>query len=270
MFRYKNIIMEKIWNFLNSKVFLYILVGLVIMFFIGTLSQNSNLKDDIERHNQNIIAMNDTISEERQKNGDLQVSIDGYVAEGDELKKINKDLYDKVENQEGKVITLSNAIFFLKQDTAELRKALKNAINKPAIKENDSLYHLGWVLPYQYDSLNYDIFTGNTSVILSGDESLIKKISVINHSTEIIKRESQIDLTFGQKEEDGRIRVFAQSKYPGFTAKSLKGVYVDYPKKKHWFQGWSVGIGSTVGWDVYHGRTTIVIGPTISYSIYQW
>ena len=41
-------------------------------------------------------------------------------------------------------------------------------------------------------------------------------------------------------------------------------------KKKHWFTGFGVGIGATAGFNITQGGYGFVVGPTISYNIFQW
>ena len=41
-------------------------------------------------------------------------------------------------------------------------------------------------------------------------------------------------------------------------------------KKKHWFTGFSVTLGISPSYDLLKGAPTIVVGPTLGYSIYQW
>ena len=59
----------------------------------------------------------------------------------------------------------------------------------------------------------------------------------------------------------------------------MKGVFIDPNTnkdikkligKKHWFTGFSLSIGITPTWDFIQKQPTIVIGPALGYSIYQW
>jgi hypothetical protein len=86
----------------------------------------------------------------------------------------------------------------------------------------------------------------------------------------MLSRTTQIELVWGQKWENKQLRVFATSKYPGFSVNSLEGVLLSNKDKKHWFNGFSVGMGMTPGWDLFNSRTAFVIGPTFSYNIYTY
>jgi len=269
MKKYLNII----WNFLNSKVFTYIVIIIAIIILVSTCSKNEKLKDEVTRNNQNISALTDTIITIKTKNGNLQSSINGYIVSEKELKDLNKNLYNLVDQQKGKVITLNNIIFQLKQDTSDLNRYI-NENKTPPEKINDSTYDINWTLSYIYDSLNYDIYKGQTRIGLTGNSLFLKEVKIKHNYTKLLDRESQINLIWGQKWEkingENKLRIFAESAHPAYRAKLLEGVYVDYPKQKHWFTGFGIGPGIIIGYDVLHARPALVFGIDFHYTIYQW
>jgi len=273
----KKITWTKVWSFIKSKIFIaLIIVGLIIVSAV----QCSRIRD-LKRHeainNQNQIALHDSLKTERTKNGELNVSIAGFIASEKDLKKLNKELYDKVHAQDGQILSLNHVIVVLKQDTATLRKTLdeKNKIIEGMYQINDSTFVAGWTLPFKYDANNFDQFTGKTYIgVLSKYPLVLKHID-----TELEKRVTQIDLIWGQKVEKGQLRVFVQSAYPGFSVQSMEGVLIDpnknpyikdLLKKKHWFQGFGVGPGVNFGWDVINAKPTIVVGASLHYNIYTF
>jgi hypothetical protein len=268
---------KKIWSFLNSKVAGYILVVCLALFIIQTCQNNFDLKNENKRHEKNEIALIDTIKNEKLKNGAAQVTISGLVASKEELQYLNKGLFDEVELQKGKVISINRTVISLTQTIEMLNKyidSLNSSAGAPIIL-NDSTYILPWKLAYKYDSTNFDIFKGETKVGIDLKTKTLKPInlsdiSLLNNGSRLIERTTQIDLTFGQKYEGKQLRVFVNSKYPGFSAKSLEGVLINPPDKQHWFNGWSVGIGATAGFNLGTGGYGLVVGPTFSYNIYNW
>ena len=192
------------------------------------------------------------------------------------MKEQNKDLSDRVKNQNGRIISLNHTVFNLKQDTALLHDSINFllAIIGDAEKINDSTWNLPWQLQYTWDPTNYDIFRGHT--LLRVDTNTHK---VTHLNTLMDFRDSQIDLTFGEKVVDGKYNVYVESKYPGLSTKSMEGVFIDpnsnkdikkLIEKQHWFTGFSLSVGITPGYDFINQRPTIVVGPTLGYSIYQW
>lgn len=264
-------VLNVIWGFLNSKVFGYVLIGITLFFLLGTCGRISDLKEEDKKKEQNISALTDSIKTVVKKNGDLEVSIDGYVATAKELKDFNERLSEQVKQQKGKVITLNNIVFRLKQDSTDLANALDDLKAKYGDPEkvNDSTYNFPWTLPYVYDSTNYDIFTGKTQVGLRGQYDP-NKIILTHNKTWGVNRESQVGLTWGQKYVDGKLKVYATTSHPGFKAKLLEGVYVDYPEKQHWLTGFGVGPQFGVGYDFLNNQPAFTIGIGIQYNIFQW
>jgi len=269
--------LTKIWNFLKSKTFIILLILALIGYSAGQYSLITNLKRQQSITEQNVHALKDSLTLERKKSGELLVSISGYVATEKELKVLNKNLYDKVKAQSGKIVSLNNSVIQLIQDTTMLRKYLaqKDAIIEAMLKINDSTFVAGWTLPFKYDENNYDIFTGKTYIGVGSKEPLI----LVHNNTELVKRITQIDLTWGQKIEKGKLKIFIESKYPGFSVTQLEGVFIDpntnpyikdLMKKRKWFTGFGAGIGTTVGYDIFSGNPGMVIGATVMYNIYQF
>jgi hypothetical protein len=267
-------VLEKIWKFLNSRIVLYAAIVVAAILFVGTCSRNGNLKDKINRKDQNISALTDSVQTVTLKNGDLQSSRDAYMATAKELREYNKDLSDQIKAQDGRIVTLSNIVFQLKQDTAALREYIRNLPDpEPPLQENDSTWKVSWALRYDYDSTNYDIYKGNTRIGLRGPLDL-SQVSVFHKGTELTFRESQISLTWGQKWEgtgkNKRLKVYAQTAHPAFQTKLLEGTYVDYPTKKHWFTGFGVGPQLGLGYDPFGQKPALYLGFGIHYNIYQF
>jgi len=273
----KKIDWKKIWSFIKSKIFIaIIIIGLIILNAMQC-SRIKELKRQQDISDQNNIALNDSIKYEKQKNGDLQASIAIYIASEKELKDLNRDLYDRIKEQDGRIISLGEAIVQLKQDSAILARYLveKEKIISDLKKVDENTYVAPWSLRYQYDSLNFDVFTGRTYIGVSLKDSL----KLYHLDTELIKRLTQIDLIWGQKVEKGQYRVFLQSGYPGFTAAQLQGVLIDpntnrdikrLIKEKHWFPGFTIGLGATGGFNITTGKYGLVVGPTITWNIYKF
>jgi uncharacterized coiled-coil protein SlyX len=278
------IILKVIWNFINSRIFPFIMIVIVLMFWARSCQKSGDLEREIAFREQNILALNDTITTIVTKSGGLNSSITAHIASEKQLKELNKDLYDKLDDQKGKVLTLNKSVIKLKQDKATLQKyldELKSDIGE-AEQINDSTYQLPWTLRYQYDSLNYDEFSGRTEITALNYHrgGLPTPIIEINHKrTWLESRVTQVDLVFGQRVEGDKLRVFIQSAYPGFTAQSLEGVLIDPNKNpyikslikpKRWFVGFNVGVGTTIGINALTGVPAVAIGPTFNFGIYSF
>ena len=265
----------KIWNFINSKIFVILIIAGLIAANAWQYSKNSEAKRQEIINNQNRLALTDSLKIEKNKNGESMTTIAGYIASEKQLRSINKGLSEQVDAQKGDVISLNNAVIRLTLENKELKKYLneKETIIGELIKVDSNNFVAPWTLSYKYDSVNYDKFSGLTHIGVKG--------KIFKHlNTEMIKRETQIEVTFGQTVVDKKVlRVFIMSKYPGFSVKSMEGVLIDpntnpliksLMKKPHWFTGFGVGPSVNLGWDVAHARPTLVTGVSFHYNIYQW
>jgi hypothetical protein len=268
--------MKKLWNFLNSRVFLYLVSILIVIFLAGQCKRISDLKKETYINDQNIGALKDSIRIAETKNGKLQAEKTAFFGKESDLKKINESLYKDLKNQKGKVVTLNRTVLTLNQNIEELNKyidSLESAPQDPIFNDLDSTWTVPWTLSYTYDTNNFDIFKGFTKIDIIGENN-------IRHiSTRMTNRQSSISLTFGQKVEDGKLRVFVQSGYPGLTPSSLEGVLIDpnsnkylrqLSTKRHWFTGFGVGPNLDIGYDLINQRPSIFIGVGVHYSIYSW
>ena len=256
----KNII-KGIWTVINSRIFLVLLFVAALAFGAQRCSVIQDLKRDQQIKDQNISALTDSLHFERNKNGDLNVIIDGYISSVKDLKNLNKGLFDEVKNQKGKVLSLNNVIIKLEQDKKDLQKYIDELKSKfDSIQQiNDSTYMIPWILAYTYDSTNFDVFSGQTRIGALYDPTAPYLIRMNNLGSNLIHRETQIELTWGQKVVNDKLKVFVTSPYPGFTVESMQGVLIDpnnnpYIKdlieKRHWFTGFSIGIGLSPGYNI--------------------
>lgn len=278
----KKIDWNKIWKFIKNikKEIYYALVLIILLIIIAQqCSSNHNLKREKQISDQNADAAKNELLIEKKKNGELLVSVSGYIATEKELKTLNKQLWEKVKAQDGQIISLSHSIILLKQDSTMLAKYLveKDKLIEKLIKIDSNTYAAPWKLTYVYDkdTNNYDIFTGKTYIAVSNKNPL----ELVHVDTKLIERLTKIDLSWGQKVEKDKLRVFIDSKYPGFTVQQLEGVLLDpnsnpfikdLIKKKHFFTGFSLGPNISVGYNFIQNEPALIIGFGLQYNIYQW
>ncbi|MFW6377193.1 MAG: hypothetical protein ACOCZ5_00970 [bacterium] len=250
------------------------------MSVLHTCNQRKDAEQEVEKQQQNIEALNDTIEKSRTKIGKQEESIKSFITSVNNLRELNSKLHTDLDNTKGNVASLSRLVASLKQDTSKLRESLNELKSDlgDITQVNDTTYQIPWKLHYTYDSLNYDEFSGKTLFSVSNKDPL-----KFNHeNTEITDRESQIELTWGQKIVDDKLKVFVQTNYPGFTSESLRGVLID-PKDNElfekycptsrsqgWFKGLSISVGATSYYDIKNERVGFVIGPSIGIDIYSW
>lgn len=285
-------------SFLFSKTFMVIVIIVIALLFGRSCAKlrESERQNEIKQHN--IEALNDTVKMERTKSGTLEATVAGFISSEKDLKKLNKELYNEIKDQNGRVISLNKIIFQLKQDSNELRahiNYLESIMSQP-IQLNDSMYCVPWALGYDWDSTNFERFVGETTIgivvkkqsftyLLNKDNTQFNtqfnaSFELKHYQTEIMQRTAQIDLTFGQEIVNDRLRVFVSTKYPGFTARSMQGWMIDpntdpdiknLMKKKKWLPNtWSIGGGPSFGYNVLTNKPYLGIGVNINYNLLQW
>jgi hypothetical protein len=272
-----NKILDVVWTLLNSRVFYFIIIALLVVFGLRKCGNEKDLKIENKILEQNVSAANDSIRLYKTKTGELQAQKQLYIKTEKELKKENSELYKRIKEQDGRIISLSRTVIKLKQDTSILHDSIRylNSVIGEAVQIDSNTWMLPWELEYKWDETNYDIFKGKTFVSVDNQNPLKLK----HDNTLLYFRESQIDITFGEKVVDGKYNVFIQSAYPGFTPESMEGVYIDpntnkdikgLIKKNHWFTGFSFAVSATIGYDVVRQQPAIVVGPSLNYNIYSW
>ena len=202
---------QAVWAFLNSRLFLIILIVLLLLVGLGEYKRIVDLKQDVARHEQNNSALTDSLHFERSKNGDLLVSIDGYISSEKELKDLNRELYDEVRKQKGQILMLSNTIVTMRQDSASLAEhvdSLEVLIGE--LKKDGDKYTAPWSIAYNFDEKNGFKVVGSTVVQVTS----VEPFEMRHDSTYLTSYENRIGITYGQKVEDNKLRVFIQSNYP--------------------------------------------------------
>lgn len=282
----KNFI-KGVWVVLNSRLFLF---GVIVLLFMYGLTKCSNMKDlkvDNAKLEQNVSAANDTIDLYKTKTGALQAEKEIFIKSEKELKAENSDLYKQIKDQKGNIISLNRTVIRLRQNEKMLNDSIKtlHKIIGEIVQVDKNTWMIPWELNYDWDETNFDYFKGETfiSVATNPDGTFKLKpdgtLNIKHDDTRFLNRDSQIDITFGEKVEDGKYHVYIQSRYPGFTPESLEGVFIDpntnkdiqnLIKKKHWFTGFSVAISLTAGYDPIGQKAALVVGPSLSYNIYSW
>jgi len=267
--------LKLIWDFLNSRIFVIILIVVLILIGVGECKRIVDLNREVDQHEQNIGALTDSLKFERTKSGELLVSIDGYISTEKELKNLNKALWDEVQGQKGKVLMLTHTIISMKQDSADLAKTVdKLNVIIGELKQSGNKYTAPWSIPHVFKGENYFTIRGATVVQVTSKDPFKMR----HDTTYLTSFENQISVTYGQKVESNKLRVYIQSDYPGFTVKSMEGVLIDpnewpsifKPTKRHWFTGFGIGPELTIGYDFLNSKPAMVVGVGLHYNIYEW
>ena len=125
-----------------------------------------------------------------------------------------------------------------------------------------------------YDEHNFFKVEGSTVVQVTS----VEPFEMRHDTTYLTEYENRISITYGQKVENDKLRIYIQSQYPGFSVESMEGVLIDpnewpsvfKPTKRHWFTGFGVGPNISMGYDFLNSKPSFILGVGIQYNIYEW
>ncbi|MFA5585870.1 MAG: hypothetical protein WDA02_04925 [Saccharofermentanales bacterium] len=278
-----------VWKFLNSKIFLYLVLILIGAFLFNMYTNNEDLKLKNIKSEQNISALSDSLTTYITKYNRLNSTIPGFLSTEKELKDLNRSLYDEIKKQNGNVLSLNRTVLRLKKDSTDLSNRITSILGAP-YQLNDSTYSMNWLF---IDNEYGDKFGGVTTVGLNikdrtllfnnaniDSKFLFNSIELKHISSKLTSQEINIDLIFGQKIVDDKLMIFAETNRKDINFTNMDGFFIDpnnndyiksLIKRRQWFPGtFSIGVGATAGYDILHARPALTIGITGQYTIFQW
>lgn len=199
----------------------------------------------IDNYKQNKRALTDSIEYAKTKNGELEASKSVLVADNKTLKELNKNLSDELKKEKGTVVYINQTETVISHDTIYMSSGI-----------NDGKFH------FAYDTVYSE---GNEQHIAIDGE--VDSSSV---NAAITKNEIGVSLITGLKREDGVVKIFVRSDYPGFNVTKLEGAVVQQDdeifkaKEKHFIIGPQIGVG------VGRGGITPYIGAGLTYKIFAF
>jgi len=213
--------MKKIINLIleNITIVLTLLLFLVALLLFRSCNKAALLKKEVEyerqRVEQNLKAFNDSIELYKTKTG---VGYKKAIANMSiqELKENNKDLYNKIKEEEGivKTIVQTKIVYKTKEevDTPNYLEELEN--NKYSLNFN-----------YNDDTLS---FRGKSlfKAIPYIDDSSKANLTIVPDNTQLSNLQLSINLTTGIKEENGIDKIFIKSNSDNIQIKELYGADV--------------------------------------------
>lgn len=250
-------ILSIIWEWIkkNNK---FVLIGLMVLFFILFLDQcnrKNNIKDESE---QNLYALSDTLHTVLTKNKKIETEKGLLVMSEAELKKAKKDLYDELQVEKGKVKVIIEEVIVIKHDTLYLHDTI--------VKLPNSNYLLKWDYNKTYDQYNYNIIAGESKIHI---DTTVKPINVVSLGSTITKNEIGLNLITGIKKEDGKLKIFVRSDYPGFSVTKIDGCDLSESKDLKKYKRFGVGPNISIGVGTAL-KPEIFIGIGIQYNIFRF
>lgn len=225
---------------------------LLIFGLVNAWSNNRMLKKNAK---QNQKAFKNELKIEKNKNGELQTSVEVWKGKANDLKEYSKELNEEIEAvKKSKVKVITKIISTYSNDTIEINNKI------------DSLGKGNYELQWKYSS-------EDSSRILEGISRFNAKLDTsslslkINPGQTIInKDELKLSLVVGVKnnKETGFDEIFVTPKTHGITISGLEGAIIEKPKsnKKN-----KTAIGFQIGYGIGLNSNNIRLAPYIGIGI---
>lgn len=255
----------------NWKVLTFMSVALLVILNLKSCEENRRLQAEIRLKENNLIALRDTVRQEKLKNGDIQQVKVALLSDLKDLKELNSDLFDEVKKQKTQV-------FYLSKLTAELSDKVGG------MSSGDS-HHFDPVSGKDVLTWNFDTTGSNWSRSLNGFTafSILSDCNGyrITPGTSFLENLTyNFSITTGLKESEkypGSLEIFVNSTYPGMNFTDIQGSVVNPSEFKKYLpsekpKNWSFGPYFGVGYGVTLQNTpqllpTLNIGLGVQYKI---
>lgn len=236
----------------DSRYFYWFLIGLLIIALIFTSKSCENAKEiakEATRKAQdaqnNIDALKDTVRQDRDKLGRLQYLKLSFVSDVENLKNLNKDLYEEVKAMKGKVIGMSKTIVEIK-GTLE-GDTIKGNPNTPVALKNDTLFHNS---TFKDSGKDWErLIQTKSAFYIKGANPDTK----IFHQYDILQKDRlnlSIKAALVRRESDGKYEYVLSTSYPeanlipeGFVDPMMFKDYFPKEEQDRWIIGPYIGAG---------------------------
>jgi hypothetical protein len=229
----------------RKDILLIAVIAILCLLLFRQCDSNLDLKSQIEIQNMNLDALKDTVRVQKNKAGEATYVRKALLADKKSLEKLNKDLKDELDKQEGKVIVIERVVTETKVDTQYVNNFLSSYGNNK--------FSLDWKYDSTFSANNYRKFSGKSFFIV---DTLNNK--VLPGITRIDQDEMGFSFVTGLREKDKALEIFVTPKYPGMTVTQIEGAVIDpyksdvlkkmFPNKKFSLGPYvGVGVGAGVG-----------------------
>ena len=247
--------MKTILQKINLNTILMIGIVVLIAMYLLQCNGKSNLKDELKISKMNQIALGDSITTYKSKNGTLVYEKSILIASKKDLKDLNKDLYDEIKDLKKKPKIIFKEKIVVKHDTTKLETKI--------VRYPDGSIGLKWDRDTTFSDGNFQKLAGETKFKL--DTTGIP--SDINTTLDI--NEFGISFTTGLTEGDDTYEIFIKSNYPGFTVTDIQGAIIDKnmitSDESSFVFGPSIGPGLVFNGNGVHAG--VIVGATVTWNL---
>jgi len=246
-----------------------LLVGVILLLVKCNNDSRKNLEAQSIISKNNIQVLNDSVKYLKGENGQVIAERGILIANKKDLKEINSQLYNKINDLEESIPNLKPKVVIdyktkIEHDTVYISSDLEFI--------NDSSYIVNFKKDTIYDENNSRSLEGKISIGLLAD-SISKynkvKVSDVKLTKDIINMNAT--LVLGTKDKE--LKVWLESKYPGFEASKIEAVTLDpsiHPELKK-LNNKKYSVGPYVGLGIGQNLSILpTFGIGIQYSIFKF
>jgi len=205
----------KPFNKKNLNTTLIIIIIILILLSLKTCKSNADLKKEAAHQeaiaSNNYASLSDTVTILKTKNGELESTKIILYADVAQLKVLNAKLFSDLEKEKGNV----KVIVKTKTEVKYIPVTVPNTV----LNYGGGKYGLGFTTVYKDSGLVSEM-EGVSDFHVSSD------YQILPDSTHITKNKMTIDITYGVRERDKKIEVFARSKSPLVSFNEIEGAYI--------------------------------------------
>jgi hypothetical protein len=231
----------------------FALLILFLLLFIFQCNQINKFKEYKSNSDQNIIALLDTVQKKLNKNNEVFFEIANFQTSMNDLKQLNKSLYDEVAKMKGDVKSIQKFdIYGHRTDTIYSKEnTIYYYIDSNRI---DGVYTKRAEIPFNF-------FEGNDTSFIE----LKGKTVIYNDSTTqsfLDYRKIKIDVVTGVYVDKGVSKIFVKTNSPFLEIQNISGAVLSKNKKQRFFVGPTLTYGLTSD-----GHLKPSVGISIGYNI---
>lgn len=232
-------------NLKLSTIVTILLAGLSIFLFIRL----SYYQDRYRKSENEVVVITDSLSNYKSKSGELYKQQQSYIADNNQLRHINEDLYKEVKNLKDNPIVVTKIIYKITTDTIYT--------NSGETILKDSLYFSNW----KYSNEPYFNING-TNTFNSKTHKFSNRINSLSFNADM-----SVDII----EKDKRLSIIAKSTNPYLNVTNISGGLISPENSKvlsNYFKEskWSIGVGAGISCGYFDNSIKFI--PTINLSIY--
>lgn len=253
----------------TKNVIIAVLIGVILLLAKCSSDLKSKYKAEQIINQNNIEVLNDSIKTYRTKNGSLISERGVLIADKKELKELNTELYETVKEFEDKISKAKPQVV-VKYITKVVHDTLY--LESDVIALNDSTRKVEFRKDTTYSAGNSRSIAGEIMINLKADST--NKYNDVQVSGVMLTEDAMnIDATLVLGTKDGKLKVWLDTKYPGFEASQIDAVTLDpniHPELRK-LNNKKYSIGPYVGVGIGQNLTIQPsIGIGIQYSIFKF